>query len=187
MIRRPPRSTLFPYTTLFRSVVGDADNAREQAFRHAVSHVHAQGLAPFGDDVALVDDHARQVAAVLDRADRVAERLAPERLVVVEREIARIACFVRDRVIDRVLEPLRVDARFPGRLALPDGVGIVGCFRLGKSAERDQQQCKEARAAAEHGDLYSIKSGAEAEYTLDWLVDGARTCEQERNLRNAEV
>src|SRR2546422_5163163 len=51
MIRRPPRSTLFPYTTLFRSVVGDADNAREQAFRHAVSHVHAQGLAPFGDDV----------------------------------------------------------------------------------------------------------------------------------------
>src|SRR3712207_9439190 len=24
MIRRPPRSTLFPYTTLFRSVVGDA-------------------------------------------------------------------------------------------------------------------------------------------------------------------
>src|SRR5688572_32060924 len=28
MIRRPPRSTLFPYTTLFRSVVGEADGAR---------------------------------------------------------------------------------------------------------------------------------------------------------------
>src|SRR3712207_7167113 len=26
MIRRPPRSTLFPYTTLFRSVVEDADD-----------------------------------------------------------------------------------------------------------------------------------------------------------------
>src|SRR3712207_6854394 len=25
MIRRPPRSTLFPYTTLFRSVVGDRE------------------------------------------------------------------------------------------------------------------------------------------------------------------
>src|SRR3712207_7574594 len=25
MIRRPPRSTLFPYTTLFRSVVAEAD------------------------------------------------------------------------------------------------------------------------------------------------------------------
>src|SRR5260221_9783868 len=28
MIRRPPRSTLFPYTTLFRSSVGAADRPR---------------------------------------------------------------------------------------------------------------------------------------------------------------
>src|SRR2546425_5202638 len=27
MIRRPPRSTLFPYTTLFRSLLGDVDRA----------------------------------------------------------------------------------------------------------------------------------------------------------------
>src|SRR2546426_7266050 len=27
MIRRPPRSTLFPYTTLFRSLSGNTDNA----------------------------------------------------------------------------------------------------------------------------------------------------------------
>src|SRR2546422_8425153 len=27
MIRRPPRSTLFPYTTLFRSPQGEVDNA----------------------------------------------------------------------------------------------------------------------------------------------------------------
>src|SRR3712207_7630957 len=30
MIRRPPRSTLFPYTTLFRSVEGDAVEALEE-------------------------------------------------------------------------------------------------------------------------------------------------------------
>src|SRR2546429_2385649 len=29
MIRRPPRSTLFPYTTLFRSVVGQASSPDE--------------------------------------------------------------------------------------------------------------------------------------------------------------
>src|SRR5258708_20890098 len=29
MIRRPPRSTLFPYTTLFRSPPGEGDIARE--------------------------------------------------------------------------------------------------------------------------------------------------------------
>src|SRR2546430_9786442 len=28
MIRRPPRSTLFPYTTLFRSVVSDVESRR---------------------------------------------------------------------------------------------------------------------------------------------------------------
>src|SRR5690349_23747223 len=28
MIRRPPRSTLFPYTTLFRSVLANADPAK---------------------------------------------------------------------------------------------------------------------------------------------------------------
>src|SRR3989442_9437202 len=31
MIRRPPRSTLFPYTTLFRSVAGDAEDADRPA------------------------------------------------------------------------------------------------------------------------------------------------------------
>src|SRR3712207_8149922 len=32
MIRRPPRSTLFPYTTLFRSASGRVDEALVQAF-----------------------------------------------------------------------------------------------------------------------------------------------------------
>src|SRR3712207_7551946 len=42
MIRRPPRSTLFPYTTLFRSV-GDnhlaGDRGVRQAFRHQAEHL----------------------------------------------------------------------------------------------------------------------------------------------------
>src|SRR3712207_7543433 len=32
MIRRPPRSTLFPYTTLFRSITGRNKNALENHF-----------------------------------------------------------------------------------------------------------------------------------------------------------
>src|SRR3712207_2779479 len=31
MIRRPPRSTLFPYTTLFRSAEGHADDDRDRS------------------------------------------------------------------------------------------------------------------------------------------------------------
>ena len=34
MIRRPPRSTLFPYTTLFRSTAGDIDDAAKAALCH---------------------------------------------------------------------------------------------------------------------------------------------------------
>src|SRR2546426_9263306 len=33
MIRRPPRSTLFPYTTLFRSAVADGGRRRRRLFR----------------------------------------------------------------------------------------------------------------------------------------------------------
>src|ERR1039458_8158639 len=43
MIRRPPRSTLFPYTTLFRSVEGDAVYAQEQVVRMDLAH-HVFGL-----------------------------------------------------------------------------------------------------------------------------------------------
>src|SRR3712207_8582101 len=50
MIRRPPRSTLFPYTTLFRSLshrrvapaVEHAGAARARALRGARSDVHPQ-------------------------------------------------------------------------------------------------------------------------------------------------
>src|SRR5438477_3265674 len=34
MIRRPPRSTLFPYTTLFRSIVTLGENAGDRAREH---------------------------------------------------------------------------------------------------------------------------------------------------------
>src|SRR2546429_4724217 len=40
MIRRPPRSTLFPYTTLFRSLFGEPGNVD-----HDVSSIQARGHA----------------------------------------------------------------------------------------------------------------------------------------------
>src|SRR3712207_8271671 len=46
MIRRPPRSTLFPYTTLFRSPLGRVrhvppDGAFERAYQHGARGEHA--------------------------------------------------------------------------------------------------------------------------------------------------
>src|SRR5258706_9999376 len=52
MIRRPPRSTLFPYTTLFRSGGGDLD---------------------LGDDVALAELHDGALAELLRSEEHTSE------------------------------------------------------------------------------------------------------------------
>src|SRR2546422_8550365 len=45
MIRRPPRSTLFPYTTLFRSPQADHASGRLlRAAQHAIEHVLPLGM-----------------------------------------------------------------------------------------------------------------------------------------------
>src|SRR5687768_17673584 len=41
MLRRPPRSTLFPYTTLFRSLVRGVPDAAAAGVRHVVAEVLA--------------------------------------------------------------------------------------------------------------------------------------------------
>src|SRR3989442_10069055 len=43
MIRRPPRSTLFPYTTLFRSAAPEQRGREEPRYR---AGVHPSGLVP---------------------------------------------------------------------------------------------------------------------------------------------
>src|SRR3712207_7707121 len=52
MIRRPPRSTLFPYTTLFRSALDDADR---QPARLPGLEGHGQRAGATGPPFALVD------------------------------------------------------------------------------------------------------------------------------------
>src|SRR3712207_8922405 len=62
MIRRPPRSTLFPYTTLFRSALGgprsphsgrelprDLEPALQRADRHAIA-LHLEGVTDAAGD-----------------------------------------------------------------------------------------------------------------------------------------
>src|SRR3712207_8211365 len=75
MIRRPPRSTLFPYTTLFRSA---DDVARERKVRRATdveAHVELRDL----HDRLLAGD---AVADDVDRADaELREALDQERLL----------------------------------------------------------------------------------------------------------
>src|SRR2546430_6417344 len=63
MIRRPPRSTLFPYTTLFRSPVEPGGDERVQRLRH-VQLADLAGRPIDGlllDEQASVEEHAHRL------------------------------------------------------------------------------------------------------------------------------
>src|SRR2546426_6770888 len=67
MIRRPPRSTLFPYTTLFRSLPDQAVELRRDARRRLgvgarlVQHVdRLVGARPFGNE-ARSEEHTSEL------------------------------------------------------------------------------------------------------------------------------
>src|SRR3712207_8669646 len=65
MIRRPPRSTLFPYTTLFRSAVKNRDPAHEEA----VSTVLASSGEPSaGAGRGMVSMRDEEMQRIADRA-----------------------------------------------------------------------------------------------------------------------
>src|SRR4051794_6114223 len=65
------------------AIVRQADHDREHALRNAVGHIDAVRLAPLRNDVTLVNDKTSLIATFPDRTDRVSERLATERLVMI--------------------------------------------------------------------------------------------------------
>src|SRR2546430_10276993 len=85
MIRRPPRSTLFPYTTLFRSIVDGAQD-RHRAARDRPRQVRVVAARHVLDARRLaLDPHEgcereelaqrRQESRTVERADRKSTRL----------------------------------------------------------------------------------------------------------------
>src|SRR5256885_12162442 len=71
MIRRPPRSTLFPYTTLFRSPLDGCQQVAGR--RHGVLGLEDVGVAGIGRPL---------VIERIDQADRKSTRLNSSHLVI---------------------------------------------------------------------------------------------------------
>src|SRR5258707_13868882 len=71
MIRRPPRSTLFPYTTLFRSRIIDRETKRMPVFvLHELAHGYHDQVLGFGNaEVKAAYDHA-MAAKLYDKVAR---------------------------------------------------------------------------------------------------------------------
>src|SRR2546422_11271284 len=70
MIRRPPRSTLFPYTTLFRSLAGRTSEDRQRAAEQIAARERLAVVPPF--------DHPDIVAGQATGGVEIAEALPPE-------------------------------------------------------------------------------------------------------------
>src|SRR5947208_6881002 len=61
MIRRPPRSTLFPYTTLFRSGMIRAVTASTSAASSGVKNSNFGGVAAFAATHARSEEHTSEL------------------------------------------------------------------------------------------------------------------------------
>src|SRR3712207_4930880 len=114
MIRRPPRSTLFPYTTLFRS--GEVEHARVEALRGD------RVADPVGEDAG-VAVHARRLPELL--GDDLVERLAVDLLGQPGEHLGRAA----------VVAPLRARLGLLGQ-RLEEVVAALAQLTLGDEVER---------------------------------------------------
>src|SRR3712207_6944925 len=72
MIRRPPRSTLFPYTTLFRSEAVGSRKSRDIGIRRGGERVL---VAPVVDEIDLAGGHAAFDEQPTEAGDRKSTRL----------------------------------------------------------------------------------------------------------------
>src|SRR2546429_2464454 len=106
MIRRPPRSTLFPYTTLFRSEVLQKDDGHG-AERRARERARAAER-----------DHQER----LDRGDELDVRGPHEAVVVRPEDAGKRGEEARDHEGEVLVEPHIVAERPHARLALADAL-----------------------------------------------------------------
>src|SRR5260221_5664529 len=77
MIRRPPRSTLFPYTTLFRSL-----QRMLPANLHQVVHILVVGLIAVNRESAGTAQRGDRISGGIERGDRKSTRLNSSHTVI---------------------------------------------------------------------------------------------------------
>src|SRR3989449_5945890 len=123
MIRRPPRSTLFPYTTLFRSFRPDASfPARLTDLLHTRFVRLPDGPPVFVIPTELVDDNGPRLAAMVDRLVDGLERAAEFRAWLGRR--VRFCSSLVDRITTGTPAP-DVHATLERRLGYADALLTV--------------------------------------------------------------
>src|SRR2546430_15187984 len=125
MIRRPPRSTLFPYTTLFRSIAGLQARERE---RSGIASLKVGFNKVFGYYIEVTNPHKARVPAEYERRQTLsgAERYVTPELKEYEAKVlgaeeriaareAELVDALRRRVTDAIAR-VQTSARLLARL-----------------------------------------------------------------------
>src|SRR3712207_6991837 len=82
MIRRPPRSTLFPYTTLFRSSVGGDEKAADAVFGVGPDHCDVSDRAHPDPALATADHPVGAISAGGGRSEEHTSELQSRQYLV---------------------------------------------------------------------------------------------------------
>src|SRR5438105_11482263 len=102
MLRRPPRSTLFPYTTLFRSVLVGMNEAGKTAFLQAL---HKSRSVDSSDSFAPVSDRSEEHTSELQsRVDLVCRLLLEKKKKNKKRDDKRMSKQHDDMTLSSTLD-----------------------------------------------------------------------------------
>src|SRR2546426_333108 len=128
MIRRPPRSTLFPYTTLFRSGCDRMD--LDAGVADEVAHVDRRGNADIAIVVTAIGRDAAKARIAAAGSGRSMQQLGLRRIADDAREPGRdVAALTNDRVRE-VSGVANI-----GRIAESEGRQLDGDARAGRELE----------------------------------------------------
>src|ERR1039457_3679116 len=111
MMRRPPRSTLFPYTTLFRSIAGDAElGAGDLARQPSGEFVQAVRKAVIEAKIALSDAGSAKIDVAMPNGERYAREMTRAQFdELASGVIARTAGPVRQAMKDAGVKADQID------------------------------------------------------------------------------
>ena len=138
MIRRPPRSTLFPYTTLFRSILVDLYQGGEANAGDAISY---DKVLVIGDEGGSAKVGTPYVGGATVSAEVVDPRVMGEKLYIYKFKPKKT---YRRKTGHRQQYTAELAKCFPPR-AEEDGESVAGWSRLSGAAEGEGEKAEEPR------------------------------------------